>query len=130
MKKYIYIAIGLVILIMTVLYIGKQIGEKKSRDKDALTKIEYVQVENKQSIKKIDSLKNLIKDLSKKEKSLKKEETKIKEKANNIILVKPENPECNDLYNKATEKIELLTQVIVVKDSVESNHHFYRRYPF
>ena len=50
MRKYIYIAIGILLLIGVTLYIGKKIGEKESRDKDTKTKIEYVQVENKQSI--------------------------------------------------------------------------------
>lgn len=121
MRKYIYIAIGILLLIGVTLYIGKKIGEKESRDKDTKTKIEYVQVENKQSIKKIDSLNKLIQGLSKKEIILKKEEVKIKEKAQDIILIKPENKDCEDLYNKAIEKIDLLNQVIVVKDSVELN---------
>ena len=121
MRKYIYIVIGILLLIGVTLYIGKKIGEKESRDKDTKTKIEYVQVENKQSIKKIDSLNKLITSLSKKEIILKKEEVKIKEKAQDIILVKPENKDCEDLYNKATEKIGLLNQVIIIKDSVESN---------
>lgn len=121
MRKYIYIAIGILLLIGVTLYIGKKIGEKESRDKDTKTKIEYVQVENKQSIKKIDSLNKLIQGLSKKEIILKKEEVKIKEKAQDIILVKPENKDCEDLYNKTTEKIGLLNQVIIIKDSVESN---------
>ena len=121
MRKYIYIAIGILLLIGVTLYIGKKIGEKESRDKDTKTKIEYVQVENKQSIKKIDSLNKLIQGLSKKEIILKKEEVKIKEKAQDIILIKPENKACEDLYNKAIEKIDLLNQVIVVKDSVELN---------
>ena len=121
MGKYIYIAIGIILLIGITLYIGKKIGEKESRDKDTKTKIEYVQVENKQSIKKIDSLNKLITNLSKKEIILKKEEVKIKEKAQDIILIKPENKDCEDLYNKAIEKIDLLNQVIVVKDSVELN---------
>lgn len=121
MGKYIYIAIEIILLIGITLYIGKKIGGKESRDKDTKTKIEYVQVENKQSIKKIDSLNKLITNLSKKEIILKKEEVKIKEKAQDIILIKPENKDCEDLYNKAIEKIDLLNQVIVVKDSVELN---------
>ena len=121
MRKYIYIVIGILLLIGVTLYIGKKIGEKETRDKDTKTKIEYVQVENKQSIKKIDSLNKLIQGLSKKEIILKKEEVKIKEKAQDIILVKPENKDCEDLYNKSTEKIGLLNQVIIIKDSVESN---------
>lgn len=120
-KKYIYIVIGILLIIGLSIYIGKSIGNKEYKDKEIKTKIEYIHVENKQSIEKIDSLNKVIKDLSKKETSLKKEETKIKEKANNIILIKPENKDCEDLYNKATEKIELLNNVIVVKDSVELN---------
>lgn len=120
-KKYIYIVIGILLIIGLSIYIGKSIGNKEYKDNEIKTKIEYIHVENKQSIEKIDSLNKVIKDLSKKETSLKKEENKIKEKANNIILIKPENKDCEDLYNKSTEKIELLNNVIVVKDSVELN---------
>lgn len=120
-KKYIYMIVGILLLIGLAVYIGKSIGSKEARDKETKTKIEYIHVENKQSIKKIDSLNKVISGLSKKDVILKKEEAKIKEKADEIILIKPENKDCEDLYNTATKKIDLLNQVIVVKDSVESN---------
>ena len=113
--------VGILLLIGLAVYIGKSIGSKEARDKETKTKIEYIHVENKQSIKKIDSLNKVISGLSKKDVILKKEEAKIKEKADEIILIKPENKDCEDLYNTATKKIDLLNQVIVVKDSVESN---------
>ena len=42
---------------------------------------------------------------------------KDKEKAQDIILVKPENKDCEDLYNKATEKIDLLSAIIAIANT-------------
>lgn len=119
--KYYYIIGGIILAILIALYIGKSIGEKDQRDTQIKTEIKVIQVESEKAKAKIDSLNKLVKNLSKKDKDLKKEEIKTKKKADDIIIVKPSNPECNDLYDKATTKIELLEKTIVIKDSVESN---------
>ena len=119
--KYYYIIGGIIIAILIALYIGKSIGEKDQRDTQIKTEIKVVQVESEKAKAKIDSLNNVLNTLSEKDKDYKKEEIKTKQKADDIVITKPSNPECNDLYEKATTKIVLLEKTIVIKDSIESN---------
>lgn len=120
-KYYIYVAIGIIIAIALSLYIGNEIGKKDQKDVQIRTEIREVQVESEKAKAKIDSLNGLVKSLSKKDKVLKKEEIIVREKAKEIIITKPDNPECDNLYDKATEKIALLETTIVIKDSIETN---------
>ena len=120
-KKYIYIGIAVIVAILISLYIGKSIGQKDQKDIQIHKQIEYIHVDNQQSVKKIDSLNLVINSLKKKDVVLKKDEAKKKDKADQIIITKPDNPECNELYTNATNKISLLEEIIVIKDSVESN---------
>lgn len=119
--KYYYIISGIIITILIALYIGKSIGEKDQRDTQIKTEIKVIQVESEKAKAKIDSLNKVLNNLSKKDKDYKKEEIKTKQKADDIVITKPSNPECNDLYEKATTKIVLLEKTIVIKDSIESN---------
>jgi hypothetical protein len=122
MKNYIYFAIGFIIVVLVSLYIGRSIGEKGQKDAQIKDRIKVIHVENKETIKKIDSLGNVIKSLAENTKVIKEKETIIREKANDIKIEKPANTtECDDLYNKSTEKIGLLEDVISKKDTIESN---------
>lgn len=121
MKKYIYIAIGVIVAVLLSLYIGKSIGEKNQKNKQIKTQIKVIHKDNKEAQKKIDSLNLLVKDLSKKDVIYKNREVVIREKAKNIVIEKPANKECEDLYNKATEKIGYLEETINIKDSIETN---------
>jgi hypothetical protein len=122
-KKYLYIGgIILVILgILIALYIGKEIGEKDQRDQQIKTEIRTIHEDNKKSLLKIDSLNKIIKASIGKDKILKEKETVVRTEYKTITLPQPTNKECNDLYEKATTKIALMEETIVIKDSIESN---------
>lgn len=120
-KTYIYIIIGFLILTGISVYIGKSIGNKEQKNIQIKKEIEYVHVDNKKAEKKVDSLKLVIKDLIKKDKTLKTKETNIRTKADKIVLDKPKNEECNDIYEKANEKIEMQNKALIIKDTIENN---------
>lgn len=120
-NKYIYIGIAFVLAILIALYIGKSNGQKDQKDDQIRTEIKVIHVENKEAIKKVDSLNKVIAKFGKKDVQYKTEYITIKEKADKIYIEKPLNKECDDLYNKATTKIDYLEKAIVVKDSIEVN---------
>ena len=120
-NKYIYIGIAFVLAILIALYIGKSNGQKGQKDDQIRTEIKVIHVENKEAIKKVDSLNKVIAKFGKKDVQYKTEYITIKEKADKIYIEKPLNKECDDLYNKATTKINYLEKAIVVKDSIEVN---------
>ena len=120
-NKYIYIGIAFVLAILIALYIGKSNGQKDQKDDQIRTEIKVIHVENKEAIEKVDSLNKVIAKFGKKDVQYKTEYITIKEKADKIYIEKPLNKECDDLYNKATTKINYLEKSIVVKDSIEVN---------
>lgn len=121
MKKYLYIIVGVIIIIALSYYIGNSVGRKNKEDQQVKKEIKIIQVENKDNIRKIDSLNNKIKQLDKKDNSLKEKEIEIREKIKTIVIEKPENKDCEDLYYKASDKIESLNKTITIKDSIENN---------
>jgi hypothetical protein len=121
-KKYIYIAIGLILVILVSLYIGKSIGQKDQKDIQTKERIKVIQVENKETIKKIDSLNSVIKTLGNKTQKVIEKQIVTREKAKDIIIEKPVNTtECDDLYNKSTEKISLLEESLAIGDTIQKN---------
>lgn len=120
-NKYVYLIIGVIILILVSLYIGRSIGNKDQKDVQTKQQIKVIQVENKETIKKIDSLGNVIKSLAKNTQVIKEKETIIREKAKDIKIEKPVNPECDDLYHKSTEKITLLEESLSLSDTIQYN---------
>lgn len=121
-KKYIYIAIGLILIILVSLYIGKSIGQKDQKDIQTKERIKVIQVENKETIKKIDSLNGVIKTLANTTQKVIEKQLVTREKAKDIIIEKPVNTtECDDLYNKSTEKISLLEESLAIGDTIQKN---------
>lgn len=122
MNKYVYIGIGIIVIILISLYIGKSIGEKDQKDIQTKDRIEYIQVDNKETIKKIDSLTKVVGSIKNETQIIREKETIIREKADDIVIAKPENTDlCDELYDNATKKISLLNETIVLKDSIEKN---------
>ena len=80
MKKYLYIIIGVIIIIALAYYIGNSVGRKNKQDQQVKKEIQIIQVENKDNIRKIDSLNNKIKQLNKKDNSFKEKEIEKKKK--------------------------------------------------
>lgn len=120
-NRYIYIGIAFILAILIALYIGKSNGQKDQKDDQIRTEIKVIHVENKEAVKKVDSLNKVIAKFGKKDVQYKTEYITIKEKADKIYIEKPLNKECDDLYDKATTKINYLEKAIVVKDSIEVN---------
>lgn len=121
-NKYIYITIGIIVLILTSLYIGRSIGQKNQKDIQTKEYIKVIQVENKETIKRIDSLNTVVKDLANKNDKVVEKQIVIREKAKDIIIEKPTNTsECDDLYNKSVEKISLLEESLAVGDTIQKN---------
>lgn len=121
-KKYIYIAIGLIVIILVSLYIGKSIGQKDQKDVQTKERIKVIQVENKQTIQKIDSLNTVIKDLANRTDKVVEKQVIIREKAKDIVIEKPVNTtECDDLYNKSITKISLLEESLAIGDTIQKN---------
>lgn len=122
MQKYIYIGIGLIIVILIALYIGRSIGKKDQEDAQTTEKIKYVQVDNKKAEAKIDSLIEIVGNIRTETQIIKEKEIIIREKAKDIVIEKPEGTElCDELYDNATQKISLLEETIIIKDTVERN---------
>lgn len=121
-NKYIYIGMGVIVLILLCLYIGKSIGQKDQKDIQIKDRIKIVQVDNKKQQSIIDSLNNIVKTTANKTQIIKEKEIIIREKANDIIITKPENTtECDELYENSVKKITLLEETISYKDTIESN---------
>lgn len=122
MSKYIYITIGLVLLILGSIYLGKSIGQKDQKDTQTKEKIKIIQIDNKETIKKIDSLSGIIKSLNINTKIIKEKEVLIREKAKDIPIEKPINTSvCDELFENSTKKIALLEETLTLKDSIETN---------
>ena len=88
-NKYIYIGIAFVLAILIALYIGKSNGQKGQKDDQIRTEIKVIHVENKEAIKKVDSLNKVIAKFGKKDVQYKTEYITIKEKADKIYIEKP-----------------------------------------
>ena len=124
MKKiYLYIggALLIILAIIVAIYIGKQIGQKDQKNQQIKTEIRTIHVDNKKSLATIDSLNKVIKTSVQKDKILKEKEYVVRTEYKTITLPHPQNKECDELYDKANQKIALMAEVITIKDSVESN---------
>lgn len=120
-KKYIYMAVAVIAIIIVSLLIGKSIGEKNQKDKAAKTEIRYIQADNEKFEKKIDSLGKTVGKLIKEVGNYKEKEIEIRTEYQKITIEKPANKECEHLYNDCTHKISLMGKTIEIKDSIESN---------
>lgn len=124
MKKiYLYIggALLIILAIVVAVYVGKQIGQKDQKNQQIKTEIRTIHVDNKKSQATIDSLNKVIKSSVQKDKILKEKEYVVRTEYKTITLPHPQNEECDELYDKANQKIALMEEVITIKDSVESN---------
>lgn len=120
-NKYIYITIGLIILIITSIYIGKSIGNKEQKNIQTVEKIKYIHADNSKILNKIDSLETINKKLSSNYIKTVEKQTIIREKASEIVIEKPFNKECDTLFDKCTEKITLLENSLILGDSIKNN---------
>ena len=121
MKKYIYIIISIIIIVLITFYIGRSTGIKNKSDSIAKTTIKVIHKDTKKLDNKIDSLYNVIETLNKKNNSLKSREVVYRNKSSEYKIPIPNNKECDTLYKICNDKIFLLEQTIAVKDSIENN---------
>ncbi len=121
MKKYIYIIISIIIIVLITFYIGRSTGIKNKSDSTAKTTIKVIHKDTKKLDNKIDSLYNVIEILNKKNNSLKSKEVVYRNKNSEYKIPIPNNKECDTLYKICNNKIFLLEQTIAVKDSIENN---------
>ena len=121
MKKYIYIIISIIIIVLITFYIGRSTGIKNKSDSTAKTTIKVIHKDTKKLDNKIDSLYNVIETLNKKNNSLKSKEVVYRNKNSEYKIPAPNSKECDTLYKICNNKIFLLEQTIAVKDSIESN---------
>ena len=121
MKKYIYIIISIIIIVLITFYIGRSTGIKNKSDSTAKTTIKVIHKDTKKLDNKIDSLYNVIETLNKKNNSLKSKEVVYRNKNSEYKIPIPNNKECDTLYKICNNKIFLLEQTIAVKDSIENN---------
>ena len=121
MKKYIYIIISIIIIVLITFYIGRSTGIKNKSDSTAKTTIKVIHKDTKKLDNKIDSLYNVIETLNKKNNSLKSKEVVYRNKNSEYKIPTPNSKECDTLYKICNNKIFLLEQTIAVKDSIESN---------
>ena len=121
-KNYIIYGITLLLLIILIGFVyftGRNNGIKSQKNADIKTELKTLIVKEKITQKQIDSIKALQPRIQQEKKDFKKQETIIKEKIVRIPLEKPKDTVCNDLYNQATAKINLLNNQISIKDSIE-----------
>ena len=121
MKKYIYIIISIIIIVLITFYIGRSAGIKNQSDSTAKTTIKVIHKDTKKLDNKIDSLYNVIEILNKKNNSLKSKEVVYRNKNSEYKIPIPNSKECDTLYKICNNKIFLLEQTIAVKDSIENN---------
>ena len=121
MKKYVYIIISVIIIVLITFYIGRSAGIKNKSDSIAKTTIKVIHKDTKKLDNKIDSLYNVIETLNKKNNSLKSREVVYRNKSSEYKIPIPNNKECDTLYKICNNKIFLLEQTIAVKDSIENN---------
>ena len=121
MKKYVYIIISVIILVLITFYIGRSTGIKNKSDSIAKTTIKVIHKDTKKLDNKIDSLYNVIETLNKKNNSLKSREVVYRNKSSEYKIPIPNNKECDTLYKICNDKIFLLEETIAVKDSIENN---------
>ena len=121
MKKYIYIIISIIIIVLITFYIGRSTGIKNKSDSIAKTTIKVIHKDTKKLDNKIDSLYNVIETLNKKNSSLKSREVVYRNKSSEYKIPIQNNKECDTLYKICNDKIFLLEQTIAVKDSIENN---------
>lgn len=121
MKKYVYIVISVIIIVLITFYIGRSTGIKNKSDSIAKTTIKVIHKDTKKLDNKIDSLYNVIETLNKKNNSLKSREVVYRNKSSEYKIPIPNNKECDTLYKICNDKIFLLEQTIAVKDSIENN---------
>ena len=121
MKKYVYIIISVIIIVLITFYIGRSTGIKNKSDSVAKTTIKVIHKDTKKLDNKIDSLYNVIETLNKKNNSLKSREVVYRNKSSEYKIPIPNNKECDTLYKICNDKIFLLEQTIAVKDSIENN---------
>ena len=121
MKKYVYIIISVIIIVLITFYIGRSTGIKNKSDSIAKTTIKVIHKDTKKLDNKIDSLYNVIETLNKKNSSLKSREVVYRNKSSEYKIPIQNNKECDTLYKICNDKIFLLEQTIAVKDSIENN---------
>ena len=121
MKKYVYIIISVIIIVLIAFYIGRSAGIKNKSDSIAKTTIKVIHKDTKKLDNKIDSLYNVIETLNKKNNSLKSREVVYRNKSSEYKIPIPNNKECDTLYKICNDKIFLLEETIAVKDSIENN---------
>ena len=121
MKKYVYIIIPVIIIVLITFYIGRSTGIKNKSDSIAKTTIKVIHKDTKKLDNKIDSLYNVIETLNKKNNSLKSREVVYRNKSSEYKIPIPNNKECDTLYKICNDKIFLLEETIAVKDSIENN---------
>ena len=121
MKKYLYIIISVIIIVLITFYIGRSAGIKNKSDSIAKTTIKVIHKDTKKLDNKIDSLYNVIETLNKKNNSLKSREVVYRNKSSEYKIPIPNNKECDTLYKICNDKIFLLEETIAVKDSIENN---------
>lgn len=114
------IIISVILLLLTsVFIIGRYIGKKSEENKQSRKEIEKVEVKIGLTEKQVDSIyKNLLKNQEIKKVFIEKEAQIVRE-IQKIVIEKPKDTVCNDLYNKATSKINLLNNQISIKDTIE-----------
>lgn len=115
------IIIGIVIIIvMFVIYFtGKNNGIKIEQNKNINKEVKTLVVKEKITQKQIDSLNNVLSKNFKEKTIFIKKEAEVIREIKKITIEKPKDTICNDLYEKASNKISLLNTQISIKDSIE-----------
>lgn len=122
-KNYLIYGISLLFLILLIGFVyftGRNNGINSQKNADIKTELKTLIIKEKVTQKQIDSIKALQPKIQQEKQDFIKQETIIKEKIIRIPIEKPKDTVCNDLYFKATAKIDLLNSQISIKDSVEN----------
>lgn len=110
---------AVIIIIILVFILGRQVGLKIADNTKTEKEVDKIEVKVGLTTKQIDSIyKELSKNQEMKVKYIEKELGVIKQ-IEKVVIEKPKDSVCNDLYDKATLKINLLNKRIAVKDTIE-----------
>lgn len=118
-KTYIISIIFIIILIFLAYRKGLDNGFKLEKDKYIDDKLKVLVIKSKITQKQIDSIKSLQPEIYKEKRILIKSEKIIKDSIKKIVIEKPKDTICNELYVKSSKKINLLEKQISIKDSIE-----------
>lgn len=119
-KTWIIICVILGAIMIAIYLFGRYNGIRTEQNNNIEKEIKPLVIKEKITQKQIDSLYSILDKNQDVKDDFKEKEIEIIKQIEYIPLEKPKDTVCNELYKNASNKISLLNDRIVIKDSIES----------